>query len=208
MNATYGRGQRLLELASIALFALLAASSLWRLVAATHLYFPAIAVVAALAGWLAADLLSGLAHWAFDSFGSVSTPIVGKSFIRPFREHHVDPEEMTRHDFVETHGASCLAALPLLVPAAVMPLDAWLTILTQAILLFTALGVLATNQCHKWAHVEVAETPRLVLWAQRRWLVLPREHHRLHHTPPFDMYFCMSSGWLNAAFNALLRAWR
>jgi hypothetical protein len=208
MNYAYEWRQRLLELASISLFALLSAWSLWRLVAATHLYFPAVAILAVAAGWLAADLLSGLAHWAFDSFGSASTPIIGKSFIRPFRAHHVDPEEMTRHDFVETHGASCLAALPLLVLASIAPLDAGAWVLAQAVLLFTALGVLATNQCHKWAHMEEAAMPRLVLWAQRRWLVLPREHHRLHHTPPFDTHFCMSSGWLNPAFNALLRAWR
>jgi ubiquitin-conjugating enzyme E2 variant len=51
-------------------------------------------------------------------------------------------------------------------------------------------------------------TPRFVRWAQRRWLVLPREHHRVHHTPPFDTHFCVSNGWLNSAFDAVLRAWR
>ena len=85
-------------------------------------------------GWLAADLLSGLAHWAFDSFGSASTPIIGKSFIRPFRAHHADPEEMTRHDFVETHGSSCLAALPLLAGASLLSVEAWTGILLQALL--------------------------------------------------------------------------
>ena len=208
MNAAYGRGQRLLEFASIALFVLLAAWSLWRLLAATQFLFPAVLLVAAPAGWLAVDLLSGLAHWAFDSFGSISTPVIGNAFIRPFRAHHADPEEMTRHDFVETHGASCLAGLPFLAAASFMPVDAWAEILAQAVLLFTALGALFTNQCHKWAHMDEAATPKLVLWAQHRWLVLPREHHRLHHTPPFDSHFCMSSGWLNAAFNMVLRAWR
>ena len=208
MNAAYGRDQRALELASIALFALLSAWNLWRLLAATELLFPAVVLIAVPAGWLAADLLSGLAHWALDSFGSARTPVIGNAFIRPFRAHHADPEEMTRHDFVETHGSSCLSALPLLAAASLVPLAAWAGILTQAALLFSALGVLATNQCHKWAHMEESATPRLVVWMQRRWLVLPREHHRLHHTPPYNTHFCMSSGWLNAPFNALLRAWR
>ena len=208
MNAAYGRSQRLLEIASISLFALLAAWSLWRLLVATQFHVPAVALVAVPAGWLAADLMSGIAHWALDSFGSTSTPFIGNAFIRPFRAHHADPEEMSRHDFVETHGSSCFAAAPLLLGASVMPLDEPMAILGQAVLLFAALGVLATNQCHKWAHMDEAATPALVRWAQRRWLILPREHHRLHHTPPFATHFCVSNGWLNAPFNALLRAWR
>jgi plasmanylethanolamine desaturase len=203
--SAYGSGQRLLEYAAIGLFALFASCSMWRLLAATELYFVAVVLVAAPVGWLAADLLSGLLHWALDSWGSVSTPLIGKAFIRPFREHHVDPQAMTRHDFVETHGASCLASLPFLAATSFMPLASGPWILAQAVLLCVALGALFTNQCHKWAHLDEAATPRFVRWAQRRRLVLPREHHRLHHTAPFDSHFCMSSGWLNAPLNALLR---
>src|SRR5262245_18227834 len=46
-----------------------------------------------------ADFMSGLVHWAADNWGSESWPIIG-GFVRPFRNHHVDPEEMTRHGFV------------------------------------------------------------------------------------------------------------
>jgi len=204
----YGRGQRLLEYGAIALFALLAASSLWRLVGATGWGLPAVMLLAVPTGWLASDLLSGLLHWACDSFGGPGTPLIGQAVIRPFRAHHADPEEMTRHDFAETHGASCFAALPLLAAASLIALDAWPGILAQAFLVFTALGVLATNQCHKWAHMDEVEIPRVIRWAQRRGLVLPRDHHRLHHTPPFDSHFCTSCGWLNAPFDAVLRAWR
>jgi TMEM189-like protein len=110
--------------------------------------------------------------------------------------------------FIETNGASCLACLPVLAAACLMPLESTPSMLLQALLLFICLGALATNQCHKWAHMDASDTPHWVRWAQRRGLVLPREHHRLHHTAPFDTHFCMSSGWLNAPLNALLRAWR
>jgi len=205
MNASSSKSQRLLECAAIGLFALLAAWSLWRLVVAAEWRLFAVLLVAVPTGWLTSDLLSGVLHWAFDSWGSVNTPVVGSAFIRPFREHHVDPQAMTQHDFVETHGASCLAALPLLAASSLAPLQTVASLFVQAFLLSVALGALATNQCHKWAHMDEASTPVAVRWAQRWRLVLPRWHHRLHHTPPFDSHFCISSGWFNAPLNALLR---
>jgi len=204
----YGPLQRLLECCAMASCALLAAWSLWRLSLASGQYFIAVAFAAAICGWLAADLFSGFAHWAFDSWGSVRTPFVGNAFIRPFREHHADPLEMTRHDFVELNGSSSLACLPLLIAACVMPLTAVASIVLQALLVFTALGAMVTNQCHQWAHADEESTPAIVRWAQRRRLILAPEQHRLHHTAPFDSHFCMASGWLNAPLNALLRAWR
>jgi plasmanylethanolamine desaturase len=207
-HLTYGRGQRSLEIGAIALFALLAVWNLVRLAIACGWYFPVVAVLAIPCGWLAADLLSGILHWAFDSFGSANTPVIGRAFIQPFRAHHADPEEMTRHDFVETHGASCLAAMPFLTVSTFILLDSWLWIAIQAVLLFFSLGALATNQCHKWAHMDEAASPHFVHWAQRRRLVLPRAHHLLHHTAPFNSHFCMSSGWCNGFFNAMLRSWR
>jgi ubiquitin-conjugating enzyme E2 variant len=201
----YGRGQRSVELASIALFALLAAAGLWRLAMASGAWLPLLLAVPC--GWLAADLGSGLLHFAFDSWGSVTTPLIGRAFIRPFREHHAEPEAMTRHDFVETHGASCFAVLPLLAVACFAPFEI-VPVFLQSVLLCTSLGAFATNQCHKWAHMEAAATPRLVLLAQRWRLALPREHHGLHHRPPFDSHFCMSSGWMNPAFDFFLSRFR
>ena len=175
--------------------------------AAGWTFFPVIALAAPV-GWLLSDLLSGLLHWAFYLWGSVNTPLIGSALIRPFREHHVDPQAMTRHDFIETHGSSCLGALPFLAASSLVPLDTLAGFFVQALLLSIALGALATNQCHKWAHMDEASTPAAVRWAQRWRIVLPRRHHQLHHTPPFDSHFCVSSGWFNAPLNALLRGWR
>lgn len=185
---------RALEVAAIASFLVLAAVQLARLEPGWPL------LAAALAAWLAADLLSGLVHWALDSFGSIRTPVVGPAFIRPFREHHADALAITRHGFVETNGASCLGALPLLLGAAVAPPG-----FAHALLTFTALGALAANQCHKWAHSDPGSLPGAIRALQRSRLILAPAQHARHHAPPFDRNYCTAAGWLNGLLNALLR---
>jgi len=185
---------RVVEIASIAAFLVLAAAQLARLEPGWML------VGAALAAWMTADLLSGLVHWALDSFGSVRTPLVGPAFIRPFREHHADALAITRHDFVETNGASCLGALPLLLGAGAAPAGP-----LHAFLVFTAMGALAANQCHKWAHLAPAGVPAAARALQRLRLILPPAGHARHHQAPFDRDYCTASGWLNRPLNALLQ---
>ena len=155
--------------------------------------------LAALLGWLLADLFSGLVHWAFDTYGSVRTPIVGPAIIRPFREHHADPEAMTRHDFVEVNGASCLGCLPLLLLSVVLPLNNYL----HAVLVLTCIGILFTNQCHKWAHAE--KRSFLIEKLQTLGIVLRPAEHAKHHTAPYNSHFCTASGWLNRPLNRLLK---
>ena len=62
-------------------------------------------------GYVLADLASGLIHWLFDRYGTADTPVVGRNFVQPFREHHIDPKGITRHDFIETNGNNCIATL-------------------------------------------------------------------------------------------------
>ena len=155
--------------------------------------------LAALCGWTLADLFSGLVHWALDSFGSVRTPVFGPAFIRPFREHHADPQGMTRHDFIEVNGASCLGCLPLL--GLSLALDGF----AHALVAFTCLGILLTNQCHKWAHLSPDKNSFLVKKLQQLGIVLRPSEHLKHHTPPYDSHFCTASGWLNRPLDMLLR---
>ena len=77
-------------------------------------------VVAVGLAYLAADVLSGLVHAVCDNLGSVDTPVVGQKFIRSFREHHTDPLDMTRGDFVRVNADNFLVCLPVLDPRAAL----------------------------------------------------------------------------------------
>lgn len=149
-------------------------------------------------GWLLADLLSGLVHWAGDTLGSERTPVLGPSFIAPFREHHDDPQAMVAHGTVELVGSTALLALPSLVP--VTHLVAFegrgsLRLAFGGVLLATLLGVVVTNLVHRWAHMD--RPPAVAALLQRTGLILTPARHERHHTAPFDGWFCISSGLLD-----------
>lgn len=160
-----------------------------------------VVIVAAACGIITADFGSGLVHWAADTWGSIELPILGKNFLRPFREHHIDPTSITRHDFIETNGDNFMVALPILGKLA------W-NFLTRtsieiqhdyafsAYLFLCSIFVAMTNQIHKWSHTYWG-LPKWVLFLQNHHIILPRRHHRIHHVAPHETYFCITTGWLN-----------
>ena len=156
-------------------------------------------MLAAIAGWAFADLASGLVHFACDRFGRDDTPLLGPAVIRPFREHHRDPREITRHGFVELSGNNALALTPLL--AASGALAPWFgeALLPSAAFAWgmsASLGLLITNQIHRWAHMQ--RPPRLARLLQRLQLAISAEAHARHHAGAHDVAFCITNNWCNA----------
>ncbi|XP_023020799.1 plasmanylethanolamine desaturase Kua [Leptinotarsa decemlineata] len=158
-------------------------------------------VVAAFCGILSADFGSGLVHWGADTWGSVDLPLIGKNFLRPFREHHIDPTSITRHDFIETNGDNFAVAIPFL---GLMVWD-FLTLSKEDVqnrftwycyIFLLAIFVAMTNQIHKWSHTYFG-LPSWVVFLQEYRIILPRRHHRIHHVAPHETYFCITTGWLN-----------
>jgi ubiquitin-conjugating enzyme E2 variant len=141
-------------------------------------------------------------HWAADTYGEESTPVIGRSLVKPFRVHHVRPLEICEHGVVETVGNTCILAAPLLTLFVVV-MSYVETSAAAAFAVFTAVvtvGVtVATNQFHKWAHQEMP--PRVVRALQRSRIILSPGHHRAHHAEPFASSYAITNGWLNPLLN-------
>jgi hypothetical protein len=150
---------------------------------------------AALFGYVASDWLSGMVHWAGDRWGNEKTFMLGPTIVKPFREHHSDQKEITRHNFVETNGNNCMGTTVILVFSLLLPEEGTIGLFSRIAAVALSFGLFATNQFHKWSHLDAPSWPIRVL--QRLHLILPADHHAIHHKAPYDRYYCITTGWLN-----------
>jgi plasmanylethanolamine desaturase len=195
---TGARQPQPLEYAAIVGFFALCAVLSYRVVMSCILDGGWIVAAAVVLGFVGSDFMSGLVHWMFDTWGSPQTPVVGKTFIVPFRVHHTDPKDITRHGFVATNGHNCLVSLPILGLALLVPTGEGVLWGAPALafLVTLCLGVFGTNQFHKWAHED--EVGPFIGWLQRNGLILGKDHHDVHHAAPYADNYCITTGWLNA----------
>ena len=73
--------------------------------------------IVVLAAGVVADLTSGVVHWIADTWGHESWPVLGPRLLRPFRVHHVNPDDMLGRGFLDLNGDVALLTLPLLATA-------------------------------------------------------------------------------------------
>uniref|UniRef100_A0A0K8SDX3 Lipid desaturase domain-containing protein n=1 Tax=Lygus hesperus TaxID=30085 RepID=A0A0K8SDX3_LYGHE len=161
---------------------------------------PTVAAMA-MASMLTADFFSGLVHWGADTWGSVDLPVIGKHYLRPFREHHIDPTSITRHDFIETNGDNFMMTIPFLAYllygfVTLPPQHLSKTFPFRCYLFALTFMIALTNQIHKWSHTYFG-LPKFVVFLQSWHVILPRTHHRYHHVAPHETYYCITTGWLN-----------
>ncbi|KAJ9583268.1 hypothetical protein L9F63_022401 [Diploptera punctata] len=130
-----------------------------------------------------------------------SIAIFHRNFLRPFREHHIDPTSITRHDFIETNGDNFMVTIPFLGCMTWQFItqsedEVQINFSWSCYLFLLALFVAMTNQIHKWSHTYFG-LPAWVVLLQEYHIILPRRHHRIHHVAPHETYFCITTGWLN-----------
>mmetsp|Transcript_20372 Transcript_20372/g.47628 ORF Transcript_20372/g.47628 Transcript_20372/m.47628 type:complete len:282 (-) Transcript_20372:117-962(-) len=205
----YTKPKRFQEIISVSLFTVLEVWLLCLLVKSlasfpAHL-LPGL-VGAFFFGIVASDFVSGVVHWMADTWGNLDWPLVGSTFIRSFREHHVNPQAMCLHDVIETNGDNCLVALPpVIFGLFCFQHEEQAQSFMPAFCFSFSLFISLTNQIHGWAHA--VKIPAYVRALQWLWIILPRRIHAHHHRGFHDDYYCITNGWLNKILS-ILHFWR
>jgi ubiquitin-conjugating enzyme E2 variant len=157
--------------------------------------------LAFLGGLAAADFGSGLVHWGADTWGRDDFPVIGHRLLLPFRVHHINPEDFLRRRFIETNGEVAVLAVPLVLALIAIPLDTgWGGPVAIWGFAFCGVGMM-TNQIHQWAHQPSPPRPIQVL--QDWGVVLGRTEHAAHHERPYDVHYCITTGWCNRPLEAI-----
>jgi hypothetical protein len=202
----YPTSHRVFEFVSVGTFIGFAGAIVWRVVdeVADRMSFPVAVLILGLvlAAYAVADLASGIVHFLLDNFGSPETPVIGQKFVKPFRDHHVDPMEMTRGDFIAVNADNVFVCLPVIIPAFFF-LEISAHPYAGVFIVGLVSGVIMTNQLHKWAHMPTV--PRLVAMAQRHGVVLSKEHHSVHHSGAYDRNYCITWGHLDLLLNRFVK---
>jgi plasmanylethanolamine desaturase len=195
-----GWGQLISEIASIVVAGALIGNLIKHLSAATFGWTWRVSAAVA-CGALFADFMSGVVHWFADTWFEETMPILGRRLLRPFRVHHINPDDFLRRNFIDTNGDVSMVLIPLLLAIYLIPLTGFGGYWCAVFLLSLCIVGWPTNQVHQWAHMP--RPPRLVRWLQSAGLLLSHRDHRLHHDPPYIEYYCIATGWLNRPLTAI-----
>ena len=152
-------------------------------------------VVSVFACLLAVDFLSGLLHWAEDTWTAPGrSTLLDRWIVRDNIEHHRRPGTIRAGDYWGTNRVCIVLALGVGCILALCGVHAW-----QAYLIVALAS--QSNQIHLWAHS--ANPPRPVRWLQRIGLLQSAAHHAEHHKRPYASRFCTVTNYLNPLLDAI-----
>jgi ubiquitin-conjugating enzyme E2 variant len=166
--------------------------------------------LALLLGLYVADLVSGLLHWAFDTWFNENISFLRRMVLQ-VREHHIYPKRI--FDIGFTHDAGTLSWFSLILAA---PVAAWAILAPArwgggADSALSAYAILAIGtfspflvcmlETHKCGHRP--RNPLVVRLLQRSGLLLSPPHHMRHHSGNHDVNYCIVNGWADRTLGRL-----
>jgi hypothetical protein len=142
------------------------------------------------------DFVSGLVHWAEDTFGSVDTPIVGRWIVEPNVLHHLDGTAFLAKSWLASSWDLLAAGVGLV--AAVW----WADRLDWHVWLFAVVGTNA-NQLHKWNHSGRGRVPWPVRLLQLVRVLQTAPGHAAHHQGDKNTAYCVITPYVNPVLDGL-----
>jgi hypothetical protein len=138
---------------------------------------------------LLADFLSGLVHWAEDSYFSPTTPLLGRAIQLNMR-HEADPGALAANPWYISIRSS-------LACAAVLLAIIWISGASRPVWFLAAVAGVFANQIHKWAHTRPDAVPAPVRALQRVHILQSARHHAVHHRSRSRCRYCVMTEVLN-----------
>jgi hypothetical protein len=148
---------------------------------------------------LATDFLTGLLHWAEDTWLAPGrSKFLDRWIVQDNIDHHKRPGTIRAGHYWQTNRVLIVAGIVVAAVLVLCHVHAW-----QAYLI-VFLGS-QSNQIHLWAHS--SQPPRWVAFLQRIGIFQSRDMHAKHHKSPYAVNYCSMTNYLNPILE-IAKFWR
>lgn len=140
--------------------------------------------------WLISDFIAGIFHWVEDRYDFSNLPLVGgfidDQILKPNANHHLHPQDFTKNGFWYRNYTN-------FVPSFIVGLLVFLynPYLSTPIFM-SAFG----NQVHYLSHRQ-GKVSEFTATLQEIGIFQSPKQHSLHHTNPYDSYYCPMTDFIN-----------
>lgn len=148
---------------------------------------------------LIADFISGVIHWAEDTYAvPTRNEFFNDNVVMPNIAHHRNPAAICRGTYWENSYVTTTLAAGFMLAIFLIGIHAWQPY-------FIACLAAQFNQTHAWAHG--GKVPNWVGWLQKTGIMISVGHHIVHHRKPYMVRYCVGTNLLNPILDKI-KIWR